>query len=179
MYYRVKISLHLLNVLQVQESAREKYEGAIASLQTKIHGLETQCEQHAVRQTQLTHEVTLLRSQTLNNNTKNLNSTEIQTGNSLEFAPSSTSSPNQSPCASPVVVNGNKASPSPVTPTKSSQRASLSSKSLSKSPAAKSPKTSITKSPLSPAHSTPIANKGNNSTKKSSSSPGRHIASRT
>ncbi|XP_052800297.1 peripheral-type benzodiazepine receptor-associated protein 1-like isoform X3 [Mya arenaria] len=148
---------------KIQESARDKYETAITSLQNKIHGLETQCEQQSLKQQELNEEITKLRTQAVTKS-RNISSAEIQTGRSLEFAPSSTSSPNQSPRASPVVVNGTlQKSPSPVTPSKSSQ---LKSQTPSKSPAIKSP---ITK-PVSPAHSTPIASKAHNSAKNSHSS---------
>ncbi|XP_052800105.1 peripheral-type benzodiazepine receptor-associated protein 1-like isoform X4 [Mya arenaria] len=148
---------------KIQESARDKYETAITSLQNKIHGLETQCEQQSLKQQELNEEITKLQTQAVTKS-RNISSAEIQTGRSLEFAPSSTSSPNQSPRASPVVVNGTlQKSPSPVTPSKSSQ---LKSQTPSKSPAIKSP---ITK-PVSPAHSTPIASKAHNSAKNSHSS---------
>ncbi|XP_045172088.2 peripheral-type benzodiazepine receptor-associated protein 1-like isoform X4 [Mercenaria mercenaria] len=157
---------------KVQESAREKYETAIKSLQDKIHGLEHQCQQHASKQQELTDELTLLRTQAAQKS-QNIRNTEIQTSKSLEFAPSSTSSPNQSPRHSPVIQGSYRKSPAiaPHTPVNNSRK----SPSISKSPASsiKSPGIKVP----SPSLGTPSAvNRGHNSSK--GNSPAQEVIQR-
>lgn len=146
---------HSLCFFQVQESAREKYETAIKSLQDKINKLENQCQQHALKQQELTEELTQLRAEKANK-AHNIRSTEIQTGNSLEFAPSSTSSPNKSPRQSPVHVN--QSSPA-ITPSHSR-----------KSPASTKGRSPANTTP-SPSHNVLVLNKV--ASKNSPSTPGK------
>ena len=161
-------------MLQVQESAREKYETAIKSLQDKISGLENQCEQQNFKQQELVEELTQLRAASVTKN-NNIQSAEIQTGRSLEFAPSSTSSPNQSPRHSPVLNGTSRKSPS--TPLKSSQKSPALSKTTLKSPipdrvASHSPsKTPVAKT-ISPSRNSPVINNSHSFAKKTSNSKG-------
>ncbi|XP_052272228.1 peripheral-type benzodiazepine receptor-associated protein 1-like isoform X3 [Dreissena polymorpha] len=157
---------------KVQESAREKYETAIKSLQDKISGLENQCEQQNFKQQELVEELTQLRAASVTKN-NNIQSAEIQTGRSLEFAPSSTSSPNQSPRHSPVLNGTSRKSPS--TPLKSSQKSPALSKTPLKSPipdrvASHSPsKTPVAKT-ISPSRNSPVINNSHSFAKKTSNS---------
>lgn len=144
----------------MQESAREKYETAIKSLQDKINKLENQCEQYASKQQELTDELTQLRAENARKS-HDIRSTEIQTGSSLEFAPSSTSSPNQSPRNSPV-VHGNRSSPA-LTPS-NSRKSPAQARTPVKTPANKTP---------SPSTTVPVLNKA--ATKNSPTIPGKYL----
>ncbi|KAL4223562.1 benzodiazepine receptor binding [Mactra antiquata] len=95
---------------KVQESAREKYETAIKSLQDKIKNLETQCQDHASKQQTLTEELSHLHAQAALKS-KNSQNREIQTSDSLDFVPSRTSTPNQSPRRSPTPSGSARKSP--------------------------------------------------------------------
>ena len=81
--------------------------------QDKIRGLESQCHQQALQQEKLTAELTQLRSQAAKRASQTI-SCEIQTGKSIEFNPSATSSPNNSPRISP--ANHHLSRKSPATP---------------------------------------------------------------
>lgn len=157
---------------QVQESAREKYETAINSLQDKIHSLENQCQGHASKQRELTEELTQLRAQAAHKS-QNIRSTEIQTSKSLEFAPSSTSSPNQSPRHSPVIQGSTRKSPviAPHTPVNNSRK----SPGISKSPASSIRSPGI-KVPSPSIGTTSAANKGHNSSKGNSPAQGQFLS---
>ncbi|KAK3585385.1 hypothetical protein CHS0354_004665 [Potamilus streckersoni] len=74
---------------KVQEEARIKYDQAIKSLQDKIKSLEDLCHQQESNQRELTEELEKLRSQAAKNSKRELITTEIQTGESIEFNPSS------------------------------------------------------------------------------------------
>lgn len=135
--------------------------------------MENQCQDHATKQQELTNELTLLRTQAAQKS-QNIRNTEIQTGNSIEFAPSSTSSPNQSPRHSPVIQVGSRKSPAitPHTPVNNSRK----SPGIVKSPASsiKSPGIKVP----SPSLGTPsVANKGHNSRKGNSPAQGLFLSS--
>lgn len=82
--------------------------------QEKIIGLESQCHQQALQQEKLTQELTQLRAQAAKRASRETISCEIQTGKSIEFNPSATSSPNSSPRISP--ANHHSSRKSPATP---------------------------------------------------------------
>ena len=154
--HKLQTKQHDIDSLQkVQETAREKYESAITSLQTKIDKLESQCVQYASKQEELTEEVTQLRADKAKKS-HDIRSAEIQTGNSLDFAPSSTSSPNQSPRNSPIAhVNQ-----SPV----------ITPSNLRKSPATTKGRSPSNNTTPSPSQHVPVLNKA--ASKNSPSTPG-------
>ena len=119
-------------------------------MQEKVKGLEQQDHAHTLKQQALTEEVTKLRAQVAKKQASEIRSTEIQTGKSIEFAPSATSSPNQSPTRiSPANLISRK---SPANFRKSSKSPTLKSPGIKTSPGTPTSASSIiinrVKSPL-------------------------------